>query len=240
MEMEWWLAAVAVMLAGIVRGFSGFGAGLILVPSLGLVYGPLSAVVSVVILELIPAAQLMPRAIKHCHWNSVVPMMLAAGITVPMGSFVLVIMDEHAVRSMIAIMVLLATAVLASGWRFSNPQAAKSGPVMTGALSGMLSGAAGLGGLPVVIYYLSGVHRADVTRSSIIMFLFVTVMISLCTFIYHGIVTQEIVLRCLSFAPILLAATWLGGRIFGRVSEDRFRSILMLVMSAVGLITLAV
>lgn len=238
MELHWYLAAMSVMVAGIVRGFSGFGAGLVLVPSLSLIYGPMNAVVSVVLLELIPTAQLMPRAIKHCHWPSVLPMMLAATVTVPLGAALLVVMNENTVRHMIAIMVLLATALLASGWRLSQAGRTRTGPLMTGAISGVLSGAAGLGGLPVIMYYLSTAHLARVTRSSIILFLFVTVMVSLISFVFHGIVSEAVVLRCMSLAPVLLAATWLGGRIFGHVSEQRFRSILLMLMSAVGLITL--
>lgn len=239
-DLNWLIAALAVFIAGIVRGFSGFGAGLILVPSLSLIYGPVTAVVSAMLLELVPALQLMPRALKHCHWRSVTPMVAAAMVTVPLGSMLLVVMEEQLIRVMIAVMVLLGTAILATGWRVSGKGDRRPVALVTGAVSGVLSGAIGLGGVPVVMFYLSSAHRAEVTRSSIIMFLLVTVLVSLMTFMFHGIVSEQIVLRCLSLAPLLLAATWLGGRIFGRVSEARFRSILLLLMSAVGVATLAV
>ncbi|MDT8405262.1 hypothetical protein [Sulfuriflexus sp.] len=49
---EMYLAAVAVLVAGFIRGFSGFGAGMILVPVLSLLYSPVVAVVTVALLEL--------------------------------------------------------------------------------------------------------------------------------------------------------------------------------------------
>jgi uncharacterized membrane protein YfcA len=240
-DTRWALAAVAVLLAGVVRGFSGFGAGLILVPTLGVLYGPVEAVVSVMLLELIPTAQMLPRALKHCHWPSAAPMLLMATLTIPLGSFVLVVMDEHLVRGLIAVVVLLGCAWLASGRRLvSATVSTRSGPLLTGGLSGLLSGAVGLGGLPVVMYYLSGTHRAQATRSSIIVILLASVLVSLITFLLHGIVSEQIVMRCLTLAPLLLFATWLGGCIFGRVSEQLFRRLLLILLSMVGLVTLAI
>jgi len=238
MDMNWLLAAIAVVIAGLVRGFSGFGAGLILVPSLSLLYNPLVAVVSVVIMELIPALQLVPKAAGRCHWRSVLPMSLAALVTVPLGSWLLVVIDEHSMRLLISLMVLLGTAVLASGWRYQPLVHDHKAPLLTGAVSGILSGATGLGGLPVILYYLSGSHKAEVTRASMVMFLFVTVLMSLSMFIYHGIISREILMRCLSLAPLLLLATWAGGRVFGKVSENTFRNVLLMMLTTIGMMTL--
>jgi len=212
MDMNWLLAAIAVVIAGLVRGFSGFGAGLILVPSLSLLYNPLVAVVSVVIMELIPALQLVPKAAGRCHWRSVLPMSLAALVTVPLGSWLLVVIDEHSMRLLISLMVLLGTAVLASGWRYQPLVHDHKAPLLTGA--------------------------AEVTRASMVMFLFVTVLMSLSMFIYHGIISREILMRCLSLAPLLLLATWAGGRVFGKVSENTFRNVLLMMLTTIGMMTL--
>jgi hypothetical protein len=135
-------------------------------------------------------------------------------------------------------MVLLGTGVLASGWRYQPVSFNSRAPLFTGAVSGILSGATGLGGLPVILYYLSGTHKAEVTRASMVMFLFVTVLMSLLMFIYHGIISREILLRCVSLAPLLLLGTWAGGRVFGRVSDTTFRNVLLLILSAIGMMTL--
>ena len=52
---EFYIAIIAVLAAGVLRGFSGFGAGMVLVPSLSLLYNPMVAVITVVLLETIPA-----------------------------------------------------------------------------------------------------------------------------------------------------------------------------------------
>ena len=238
MDITFILASLAVLVAGLVRGFSGFGAGLVLVPSLSLLYSPQVAVVSVVIMELIPAVQLVPRAARRCHWASVLPMALAALVTIPLGSYVLVVIDEHSMKMIIAVMVLLGTATLASGWRYRPLESSHKAPLMTGAVSGILSGATGLGGLPVILYYLSGTQKAEVTRASMVMFLMVSVIMSLLMFVYHGIVSRDILWLCLSLAPLLLLSTWMGGRIFGRVSDNTFRHVLLVMLGTIGMVAL--
>lgn len=240
MDLNFAFAALAVAVAGIVRGFSGFGAGMILVPVLSLLYGPVVAVVSVVIMELVPAVQLLPGVLHRCDWRSVVPMSVAAVITVPLGSYVLVVIDEHSMRMLISVLVLSGVGLLASGWRYRSADSNRSAPVVTGAVSGMLSGATGLGGLPVVMYYLSGTQRAEVTRASVVIFLFVSVMVSLAMFIYHGIITRDILIRCLSLAPLLLVSIWIGGRLFGRTSESLFRNLLLVMLTVVSVLMLVV
>ena len=94
------------MLAGFVRGYSGFGAGMVLVPVLSLLYNPQFAVVSVVILELIASIQLLPGAIGQCHWRSVIPLSLSSVLAVPLGSLLLVNLDAETMRRCIALVVL--------------------------------------------------------------------------------------------------------------------------------------
>ena len=79
-------AGIGAVLAGLVRGYSGFGSSMVLVPILALLYNPQFAVVSAVVLELFACIQLVPGAIRHCHWRSVIPMSLASVFAVPLGA----------------------------------------------------------------------------------------------------------------------------------------------------------
>ena len=52
------------MLAGVVRGFSGFGSALILSPSLSALYGPAVAVPVALLLELVLSGPFVPPAAR--------------------------------------------------------------------------------------------------------------------------------------------------------------------------------
>ena len=232
--LEFYFAIFAVLIAGVLRGFSGFGAGMILVPSLSLLYNPMVAVVTVVLLEIIPSIQLLPNAISKCHWRSVIPMSVASIVAIPLGSLILVNADVDMMRSIISILVLFCVFILAIGWKYKGTYTKKAS-VITGVVSGVISGATSLGGLPVILYYLSGNHQTKVTRASIVVFLVITVVVSLMTYIMHGIITSEIILRASLLAPFFIVAIWIGGSLFGKASEATFRMITLSLLGSVGI-----
>ena len=231
---EMYLAIIAVLIAGVLRGFSGFGAGMVLVPSLSLLYSPIIAVVTVVLLEIIPSIQLLPNAISKCEWRSVVPMSLAALVTIPLGSFILVYTDADVMRSSISVLVLLCVVVLATGWRYKGEYTSRESTA-TGFASGLIGGATSLGGLPVILYYLSGKNTTAVTRASIVVFLVVTTLVSVIAYLSHGIVTSDVVLRGAWLAPFFMIAIWGGGHLFGKVSESIFRAVTLTLVGSVGM-----
>lgn len=233
-SVEMYLAILAVLVAGVLRGFSGFGAGMVLVPSLSLLYSPIIAVVTVVLLEIIPSIQLLPNAISKCEWRSVVPMSLAALVTIPLGSFILVYTDADVMRTSISILVLLCVVVLAAGWRYKGEYTSRESTA-TGFASGLIGGATSLGGLPVILYYLSGKNTTAVTRASIVVFLVVTTLVSVVTYLGHGIVTSDVVLRAAWLAPFFILAIWTGGHLFGKVSESFFRAVTLTLVGSVGM-----
>lgn len=233
------LAGLGAALAGFVRGYSGFGSGMILVPVLSLLYDPQFAVVSVVILELIASVQLLPGAIGQCHWRSVIPMSLTSVVTVPLGALLLVHLDAETMRRFIALVVLGCVLILASRSRGKiKHNNSRTAAFITGASSGVISGATGLGGPPVILYYLSGNLSVGVNRASIVVFLVVTALITLMTYITHGIVTSEILLFTARLAPVFIIAILLGKRQFGTTSEAVFRAGTLMLLGSVGLLML--
>lgn len=234
---EFYIAIIAVLAAGVLRGFSGFGAGMVLVPSLSLLYNPMVAVITVVLLETIPAIQLLPNAIKKCHWNSIIPMSLASVVTIPMGSYILVYADVDVLRMGISILVLLCVFILLIGWHYKGEYTVKASTV-TGVASGLISGATSLGGLPVILYYLSGRHATEVTRASIVVFLVITALVSLVTYIAHGIITSEVIERTVWLAPFFIIAISIGGSLFGKATESFFKTVTLTLLGSVGLVML--
>lgn len=233
---EMYLAAVAVLVAGFIRGFSGFGAGMILVPVLSLLYSPVVAVVTVALLELTPAIQLLPGALSRCHWRSVVPMSLMASLAVPIGAMALINIDVEIMRVAIATLVLLSVFVMAIGWRYRGEDKQGHVAMITGFGSGLISGATSLGGLPVIFYYLSGTYTSSVARASMIVFLVFSTVIALITFLFHDIVTVKILGFTAWLLPLFIVATWAGGKMFGKVSEAMFRTATLTLLGGVGVL----
>src|SRR5262245_64277522 len=105
------------MIAGLLRGFVGFGAALISVPVFSLVLGPHAAIAVNNVMGLPAVFQLLPEAIRRAERPVVLPICIAILVMTPIGTWALIATDPALMTVAISALVLLMVAILASGWR---------------------------------------------------------------------------------------------------------------------------
>jgi uncharacterized protein len=233
------MAVVAAVLAGGLRGFSGFGSALVLSPALSAVYGPETAVPVALLLELALAVPFVPPALRLIDRSRVALLCAAATAAIPLGAWILVAVDQDALRWAICAIVVVAVAILAFGWRYhGRPRAAVTAG--TGVVSGLLSGSTGMSGPPVMFLYLSGADPAARMRASFIVYFAWVDIAALTAFAVAGALTgRALVLTLALVGPYLLAAA-IGARFFGRSSEAFYRRLAIAVLLAVAVASLPV
>ena len=106
-------------LAGLVRGFSGFGSALIYMPLIAAVYSPRVAASTLLLIDTLCSPPFALQAMPQCNWREVVPVSVAGAVALPFGVMALVLIDPLLLRWLIAVMVLLALLALATGWRIT-------------------------------------------------------------------------------------------------------------------------
>ena len=158
-------------------------------PALSLLFGPPAAIATMTLMEVPAVLQLLPDAWRHGNRRSVVPLGLAAVTMVPVGTWLLVHLDQTIMRRAIGLLVLSFTVVLGIGWRYRG---AVRLPLTLGigASSGFLSGAIGIPGPPIILFYLSGPSSARVARGSMIGFFAFTTATALVTYAWYGLYTD--------------------------------------------------
>jgi uncharacterized membrane protein YfcA len=119
-----WLA-VACLVAGFVRGYSGFGFSALLIAAASLVTNPLNFVAVVVILETVMSLQAAKGAGPNVDWKRVGWLMGGAVIGLPLGLWVLTGVSEDTARAVISAYVLLMCGVLLAGWRLAQRSGAR-------------------------------------------------------------------------------------------------------------------
>jgi uncharacterized membrane protein YfcA len=227
----------AALLAGVVRGFTGFGSALVLSPSLAALYGPDVAVPVALLLELALAAPFVPPATRLIDPRRTALLCAAAAVTIPFGAHLLAIVDERALRWAICALVFVAVGTLASGWRYhGRPRAAAT--ATTGAVSGLLGGATGLSGPPVIFYELSGSAPIATVRASFIVFFAWVDVVALASFAATGTLGTEPLLIALVLVVPYLAAAGVGARLFGRAAESTYRRLALAILAAVAVVSL--
>lgn len=230
------LLAVAFS-ASLARGFSGFGAALIFIPLASAMLGPKLAVPVLLIVDGIMTAGMIPAAARAADRREVATMALGALAGVPAGIWGLATLDPLTLRWAISVVAFGMLALLLSGWRYhGRPRAAVT--VLVGTLSGVFSGAAQIGGPPVVAYWLGGAGAKAVVRGNIILFFAVSSIITATGYFWSGLFTTRMVLLALVLAPAYGLGAWLGSSMFWLASEKTFRWICLAMIFAATLASL--
>jgi uncharacterized membrane protein YfcA len=227
----------AALVAGLVRGFSGFGSAMILTPALSALYGPAIAVPIGLALELLVTVPLLPGSVRLVEWRRIGILCLAAFAAVPLGVWLLLNLPPVVMRVAISAVILGFVAILAFGWRYhGRPTIAAT--LATGAASGLLNGASGMAGPPVVFYYLSGSAPAPQVRASFIVYFALVDAVSVAMLTVGGAINAVTLVRALWLTPVFLAAAWAGARAFRHASEAFYRRMALIILTAIALASL--
>ena len=228
------IAAMAIAaVAGMIRGITGFGGSMVMTPPLALLFGPQRAITVVLLLEAFAAAPMMRDAVRKATWPLMVPLSIAACVTIPLGGYVLVHADQDVLRRVIAAVVVVFALVLLKGARYAGERGLASS-VAFGGFSGMMLGATGIGGPPVILYLLSGPDPLDITRANLTLYVALMSMAGLVMLASRGLLNQGGVVTMLLLAPLFFVGVIAGGRLFQRFSDHRFRQFTLLFLLVVS------
>ena len=227
------LLMLAALIAGMARGFSGFGAALIFVPLAGALAGPKLGAPILVIIDGLFASFLIPSAWKLGDRRDIALMFSGALFGIPLGTAILAFFAPLTLRWLIAGMAAAMFLLLMSGLRYrGRPHAMAT--VSVGAISGLFSGIAQIGGPPVVSYWMGMDTAHDKLRANIILYFAASTILSLATYVWGGLMSLQVLKFALFTGPAYGMGTLAGSRVFGLASPALFRAI------SLGLIALAV
>lgn len=235
--LEGMAVVLASFIAGIMRGFSGFGSALVIVPIAAAVFGPRLAVPAVVAIHLITSFQLLPQALRDVDWGRVVPLSVAGSVAVPIGAWVLVSQEPGDIRALISVLIIFFAIMLMRGWRYTG---AINGWIMGGAgfIGGFITGLSTLGGPPVVAFLMAGPFSAAQNRAAIILYFIFVQSVAMVVYWIGGLLAWPLVGICILVAPPLMLGMWIGQRLFANASEEGFRRVALVFLLAIGIATL--
>lgn len=228
----------ATLLGGLVRGFTGFGFAMVFMPLASVVLGPVAALGLIWFIDLPFALPIAARSAKQAEWREILPLLLTATLALPAGIWLLIWLDRETMRWVLASLVLIAVALMASGWRYhGRPTIPLS--LGVGALSGLFNGMASIGGMPLAVFWL-GAQRNDrhKTRANLQTFFGVSTLISGAVLWWKGILTGGALLMAVPLFAVYGMGLWAGTHGFRLASEETFRRGAYLVIFLSALISL--
>ncbi|MCZ8326338.1 MAG: sulfite exporter TauE/SafE family protein [Sphingomonadaceae bacterium] len=231
------VALVAALAAAFVRGLAGFGMAILLVPVLGLAIPPTEAVVTANWLGIFIGLVGL-RAMLGASERSAFVIGGLAMVATPLGVWLLSVTDPALARLLIALVALVAFALVLLPKRPDGhrPSGIETGG--TGIACGVLTGFAGMPGVPVVPFYLRRQLAPQLARASMMTIFLATSVAGVSSAMALQVATwRELLLASLLF-PAVLAGNWLGNKAFGKVSDAAWRTFVGLVLGLSALAAL--
>lgn len=216
-----WLFLTAFA-ASYVRAFTGFGTALVAVPALVLILPPSDAVPLAMALDMCVGLLLLRSVIRTgISWKPVRLLIIAAFLSMPFGAWILHVVPPRLAYLSIAVIVFVSTSFLALGFRATrNPGILTT--LLAGSLSGLLGGAFGMTGPPVILFFFSSPMAKEISRATMMAYFILTTAAYLL--LTGATRTSVDWLRPLPLMlPFILLGTYLGQKTFFKAGEKAFR-----------------
>jgi uncharacterized membrane protein YfcA len=223
------------LVAGLMRGFAGFGSAMLMAPIFAILFGSADMVVTVVAIELVVSLQLFPQVRRHADWHVLTPMSIAACAAMPLGVWLLASVDKNTIVTAVSAVIVAFVVLMWSGWKYTGRRSTAT-TVAVGALSGAMMATTSVGGPPVLLYLLSGNDPPHINRANIVTYYFLTQFLLIVIVLATGVAGWEALARAVVLFPVMVLGAWIGGRMFhGLASERLYRNVALVILFATGL-----
>lgn len=239
--LELLFAAVAVFVAGVVRGFSGFALSAMVMASLVSIIPPIELIAVCWMLEL-SAGLLMVRSGLR-EWDKAMVFRVAGGSFAgwPVGLYLTNVLpvQQSKTLALIVVATLAFLQVIKVRARFL---ATDLGTVLSGFMAGVATGIASVGGMVVALYVLAREAPAASMRGSLVMYLMFGTVTGFIFLTLYGMLDQRALVRGLFAVPLCLAGV-MTGTLFFRPSLEKYYKpfclCLLLGLAGLGLVRMA-
>jgi uncharacterized membrane protein YfcA len=229
-----WTAIGVTLVAGLMRGFAGFGSAMLMAPIFAILFGSADMIVTVVAIELVVSLQLFPQVRRNADWRTLAPISIAACAAMPLGVWALASIDKNTIVTGVSAIIVSFVVLMWSGWRYRGRRNAFIGSAV-GAVSGAMMATTSVGGPPVLLYLLSGEDSPAVNRANIVTYYFLTQFLLIVIVLATGVAGWEALARAVVLFPVMTLGAWAGGRMFhGLASERVYRNVALAILFATG------
>ncbi|WP_028605146.1 sulfite exporter TauE/SafE family protein [Ottowia thiooxydans] len=225
--------------SGFIQGLSGFAFGLIATSLWAWILAPQKVVPLVVMGSLIGQCISILGVRRSIDIARVSPFALGSLVGVPLGTLLLHSLDMTVFRLLIGAALVIYCSVMLCSVRLpklENANRAADGCV--GAVSGVLGGACGLSGPPMILWcsmrgWSTMAQRA--TYQPYFMFVQVQVIIF---YAWQGLIDAALLELFLWLAPVVMLSSWIGSRASRWVSDFHFQKLIFgfLLLSGLALL----
>ena len=226
---------LATFAGAVVTGLSGFAFGLVAASIWLTILSPLQSATLIIAFGLVVQGYSVWKLRGALHWKKLWPFIAGAAIGVPVGVTVLTWANPAYVRAGVGALLVLYS--LYAWFRPALKPVTAGGAAADagiGFLNGVLGGMTGLAGILVTIW--SGLRGWPKDQQRAV-FQPVAVAIFLMSALWlgaKGAIAPDTIKLFAVGLPVLIAGTWLGLKLYGRLDEAWFRRVVLVLLFISG------
>jgi uncharacterized membrane protein YfcA len=225
--------------ATVIRSAFGFGEALIAVPLLAAVIPLQVAAPVAVLLSITIAAVVVAQDWKHIHFRSSVWLLIPTLAGIPVGLWLLTSTHQRLVKGVLAAVIMAFAAYSLAGRRRLELRSDARGWLLAcGFSAGVLGGAYGMNGPPLVIYGSMRRWTAQQFRATLQAYFLPASAIGMAGYWVAGLWTRPVTHYYLLGLPVALPAVLVGRWINHRLSAGAFLKWVYAGLAAIGMLLL--
>jgi uncharacterized protein len=231
-----WLG-FSMLLASVVRAMTGWAFSIVAVPMLCLVFPPQQAVVVNILLALAATIKNVPAMRGNISGRIFLPLLFSGLIGTPAGYWLHKVIGDASLRITIGVLVL----GLSAAMYLVQPRARAltvGALVIAGFASGVLGGAMGIAGPPVVLLFVLTATDMTKTRATLALGLLTVCLVAAVAYMLGGDITQSVMLLFAIALPIVLIGDTMGNRLFARYGGNASRRMSIALCCLVGVLSI--
>lgn len=229
--------ALVVSLSGFLNALTGFGFIILAAPFLVQLLPPRQAASVALLLGAVVAAIVAFRERGSIDRGVTLRMSAAALFGIPVGTTMLLALSAGALKILVGSIVVAVTLFLVRGFCLP-PRTASPLSLVSGFLSGVLSGICGMSGAIAAVFFMGQRWQPFRIRPTIAAFNTIVSSITLAWLLFSGIIGWRECAFALALLPVALIGLTASGLLHDRVGVGLFRPLTFLLVLLAGLLAI--
>jgi uncharacterized protein len=235
--LAWVAAAAVITAASFVMGLAGFGIALVALAFLPYLMAPADAIVLLTIYAALFSSALLVQLRRDVEPRAIADLLVGTLAGTPLGVWGLAALPASALNRLIGLMLVIAF-VLESRGLYPERLRGRRWGLGAGVAAGVLGGAVGTPGPPVVLYSATQGWSARGIKANLQAFFLVNQGAILVGYWWAGLLTREVWSLAAGFALPAAAGAAAGALLFERVDQRRFRQLVFAIILLSALVLL--
>jgi uncharacterized protein len=231
------VTALIIAFASFVMGLAGFGIGLVALAFLPFVMSPVTAIVLTTLYALVFSLAILAPLRGEIRPVQLTQLLIGTVLGTPLGVWGLAVLPAAVINRLIGVVLIGMTAL--EWWRLGPRHlVAPAWGYGAGMLAGVMGGAVGTPGPPVILYAAAQEWNPRTVKANLLAFFVVNQAVILAGYWWADLFGADVLRLAVWLALPALTGVAAGVAVFNRIDARRFRQVVFAVLFVSGVVLL--